>query len=645
MRRSSHGVHCRKARRAERGFAIVVVLLIVTMLGLLGTSYLLMADTERRIAESERLSAQALFAAEAGTRIVKRWFDAPMSSENLRNPSLAAIDRTLRLIDGDGDPNTAPVAADGSAGLPYYKQGVDRDADGQDDVFRTPYRGSLADALLGTEDGPDIRIDENASSDARTFLRDLSPALLGDYPGGGLAARITSIDVYGPPYVLSAGNWVRYGMGTVRVVSRIYRDGPGGAEEVYAERMVRIVINEVPYSMGGELGPLHSCDNLGWNGEFTVHWGVATAVNAADLHNNHEKQAVSLPRVPSPSSRVDLLWGWNDAAAFTSYMTTIDGLRVQDPWLRLVFGGSWAEAPNADPQPFPFTWTPGTPLQDGDLPYHPGPPGPHPYPQSWDGTHSNIFQNTPVGCPDMDYAFWKSVATSGGSGVHYYAWASGDTFREDGIGTARSFRNITDQQTGFFFFDTRDGLAPRDDDADGEFDNLTPGIQISGGRWGVRGVIFLNAAEFQSHGIQGRPVAFRAPGEPFRDVNENGRWDAGETWVNLRYPTTLAGRFTADSGDRLQDDGTTGATVVRNARGPVINADAVLWGLLYNSGYYDATGNGVYYGTVISRQGIGELNPSAGTPDHYWDESLRDSWPPDDWGLPRVAITRWETDL
>ena len=46
------------APAGESGFAIVVVLLVIVILTLLGTSFLLMAETENRIAENERLSAQ-----------------------------------------------------------------------------------------------------------------------------------------------------------------------------------------------------------------------------------------------------------------------------------------------------------------------------------------------------------------------------------------------------------------------------------------------------------------------------------------------------------------------------------------------------------------------------------------------------------
>jgi len=632
----------RRSRRSEQGFAIAFTLLMTMILTLLGASLLLVAATENRIAENERLSAQALYAAESGVRVVKRWFDRPESLANVANPTPAIVDRTLRLIDAAGDPGTSPVAADGSSGSPYYKQGVDLDASGADDLFVKPFRGSLVDSLLGTEAGPDIRIDESTSTAARTFLADLSEELFTDYPGRTLEARITRVDIYAPPYVPLGGSWERFGMATVKVIARIYQTRDDGSQIDIAERMVKVVLNEIPYNVGG-LGPLHSCDRLNWNGEFTVYWGTATTVNEADLHNNHDKLAVSWPRVLAGSEIA--LWGHDDGASFAAYKTAVDGLRIDDPWLNVFFGGQLADAPNTDPQPFPFGWTVGTLLDDGDLPYHPGPPGPHPYPTDWDGTHSNCVQNTPVGCPEMPYELWKSIATSGGSDVHYYVWDSGTTFREDGIGAAMEFRDITDQQSGLFFFDTQDGLPPHDDDADGVYDNLTPQIKISGGTWGVRGVVYLNSIDFQTTGISGRSATFNAPGEPFLDDNSNGRWDAGEDWINLSYPTTLGGLFNVDASDRHQQDWSMGASAVRNVRGPDIVDEALVWGILYTNGYYDATGNGRYYGTVISKLGIGEFTASAGTPDHYYDESLTDNWPPDSWGLPRVTITRWETDM
>jgi hypothetical protein len=631
--------------KGERGFALVVALLVTVILALLGSSLILMAKTENRISENERLDVQALYAAEAGIRVVKGWFDHPISLVNLANPNLAMIDRTLRMINADGNPATIAIAADGTVAKPYYKQDVDENADGSDDIFDKPYRGSLADTLLGTETGPDMRIDAEASSAAKTYLNDLSEKMFSQYPGTGLEARIVRIDIYAPPSIETGGTWTRYGMATVKVIARLYKLSDAVGEEVLSERMVRVVLNELPYGPGGNgPGPLHSCDTLDWNGEFNAHWGAVSSVSSADIHNNHLKQPVSIPRVVTGDLQVDLLWGYNDDVAFTAYKNIIEDLRVEDPWLRLIFGGALADAPNSDTQPWPFTWTPGDALSDGDLPYHPGPPGPHPYPTAWDGSHSNVFQHTPVTCINFDYTLWKSIAQAGGQNVHYYVWDSGSSFKENGSGPARTFESITDNQTGFFFFDTMDRQPPRDDDADGIYDNLTPMIKIAGGTWGVRGMLYLNTIDFQSKGVSGRPVTFNAPGEPFQDKNLNGQWDFGEDWINLDYPDSLGDPFVADVDDFTLDDGTTGGVAVHNSRGPDIIADAVLWGILFNNGYYDATGNAVYYGTVISKLGIGFSSPSGGTADHYWDASLGDG-PPDEWGLPRVSITRWETDI
>ena len=73
-------------------------------------------------------------------------------------------------------------------------RGVDLDVDGADDIFKQPYRGDDANTLLGTEDGPDIRIEDQA------FLTALSRDLLAGFPSQNLEARIVRIDIYAPPY-------------------------------------------------------------------------------------------------------------------------------------------------------------------------------------------------------------------------------------------------------------------------------------------------------------------------------------------------------------------------------------------------------------------------------------------------------------
>jgi len=631
--------------RGERGSALVIAILVTVILTLLGISFLLLAETENKIAENERLSAQALYVAETGARQIKRWFDHPPSEGgtwNVLNPPLAAIDRTLREIDDDGDPSTAPIPQDGTNAAPRYKQADDL-------IFQRPYRSALVDMLTGTEDGPDMRI-SRATSAGATFLDSLGTALFGTYPGNGLEARIEQIDVYAPPTIEISGVWTRYGMGTVRVVAQIVQD-VGGTDVVLAERMVKAVLNEMPYP--GPFGPLHSCANLTYNGDFTVNWGAASAVANSDLTNNLHKIKVSLPRIEPPGQRVDLLWGYDtaagNAAPFNDYMSQVyaAGEEIEDPWFRYLSGGpldpgSLTGAPNpADNVPFTFDWTVGTSvLDDGTYPNHD-------HGGSNDGTHSNIMQNMPtVTCPQFDYDTWKAIATSGSGDVHYMVWDNGSSFRENGQGAARTFREITDNATGLYFFDTKDAVRPYDTDGDGYFENLTPAITINGGTWGTRGFIYLNADTFQSKGVTGRAATMSAPGEPWLDIDQDGQYDAGvEPWVNLDYPTSLTDPFVADSGDTLQDDGTFGASAVRNTRGPSFNSTAALWGILYNTGQFEATGNARYYGSVLAESGIGENAPAAGTPEFYWDQSIVDSWPPAGWNLPRVVITRWETDL
>ena len=371
-----------------------------------------------------------------------------------------------------------------------------------------------------------------------------------------------------------------------------------------------------------------------------MFWGAATSMGPADLTNNFTKIRSSWPRAVPPGERVDLLWGWNDDAAWDAYMAELDSTSeaIDDPWFRFLGRQSLADAPNGNTQPWPFGWDLTPPLDDGEWPNYDNNPDL--------GTRSNLLQNTPlVTCPQFDYETWKGIAQSGGSDVHYFVWDNGTSFTENGFGTAQTFRDITDDREGLFFFDTRDGLPPEDTDGDGYYDNLTPAIALQGGTWGARGFIYLNSVTFQTRGVNGRATTFAAPGEPFQDENQNGQYDAGERWVNVQYPTNLTDDFVADSTDTLQDDGTYGASAVRNSRGPEFTDNASMWGILYNNGQWESTGNAIYYGSVVAKSGIGENSPAAGTPEVYWDDTIRTSWPPETWDMPRVLITRWETDL
>jgi hypothetical protein len=491
---------------------------------------------------------------------------------------------------------------------------------------------------VGTESGPDLRIDASFSDDAEAFLDALSAKLLADYPGSGLRARISRIDVYGPPTLEKAGAQVRYGVASARVTAGIYEVPPDAPERLLAERTVTLVFSEIPYGHDThDLAALHSCGDVQWPHEFSVHWGTAVIVGDADLSSDlQEDHIVSLPRADLLVEGADLLWGHDDDAAFAAYEAELaaGGMWIDDPWLRVLVGGSLDIAPTGDPQPWPFDWNEIDPLVDGQFPYQTS---------DDDGNHSNYFQGVSfVACPEFSYDKWKATAMRGGHNVHYFSW-NGSAFQEDGAGPALSFREATHGETGLFFFDTEDGLPPHDDDGDGEFDNLTPGIELNGGNWFVKGMVYLNAEYFRSDGAHGEPVPFEPPGEPFQDRDQDGQWDAGENWVNLAYPIDLVdanAQYVVDPFDPY--GGTT--LPVRNARGPAVMEHANVWGVLYTNGYFATTGIAAYYGSVIAYQGFKQVDSCVRSPDIVWDQTLSENWPPGDWDMPRITISRWETD-
>ncbi len=616
---------------SERGSALVVAILVSVILALLGISFLLMGETENRIALNERRSAQALYAAEAGSRAVKRWFDYPETA--FRIPSPAVVDRSLRMIIDETDPyDSADVTpADGVIGsFPYYKQGVDNNGDGVDDLFDRPYRPAMVHSLLGTADGPDIRIDDRDAA-ALPFLEDLTRTLLGDFPGegGGIFARISRIDIYAPPYIQAGSTWSRYGLATVRVVARLYKSDRS-AERVIAEHEVETVLGEEPYR--GPYGPLHSCAGLAFanNTGLTVHWGPMTAVGAVNV-GGHDRVPMSLPREIPAIPHVDPLWNGASAAAFNSFKAAIETasppIPIEDPWFRMLSSG----------------WITG--VAQVTQPYAPAGSPPDCDPASeCDADQSNIIHGLPlVSCPTFDYDVWKLVAISGESDVRYFVWSGGDTFRENGAGPARSFQDWTAGEEGLYFFETIDRRPPTDADGDGTPENLTPAVTVTVAGWHFRGLVYLNASDFKlDHAPTHHAGAVvSAPGEPFQDADQDGIYDPGERWINLSYPSAPG-----SVNSSIEAFADTGGSPVRDPRGPDIAGVPLSFeGIIYTSGRFEATGDGTVYGSVIAGQGVVQADASgaAPTPHIYWNQSIAGDFPPSGWRLPRTVITSWRT--
>ena len=196
--------------------------------------------------------------------------------------------------------------------------------------------------------------------------------------------------------------------------------------------------------------------------------------------------------------------------------------------------------------------------------------------------------------------------------------------------------------------DTTDGLAPHDFDASNLASNLTPPIRIRDPGYGARGFLYVNTSLWSVEGGPGRTAEFTFPGEPFRDSNEDGVWEDGEGWINLQYLTysSLTSPLVADDADKYDATIPPPATPVPvwNPLGPSVTHDAIMWGILYVSGQFEADGTPYYNGSVVTLAGTPSGTRTPGTAKFYWDPRLKDNWPPPDWDLPRVIVTRWRTE-
>jgi hypothetical protein len=646
-------------RTGERGSAMLITMMVMVILTLMGLSYLLMADTENLIAQNQRDSDQLLFVAESGARMVKAIFDSPpygppsdpnnvlrrfLNTYDLRNS--AFYDRTQRVFDHDNDPNTPDVAADGSSGRPHFRQGltVDPNATTYLSFFDKPYRGTTVHAYMGSEAGPDMIIQSNSldpnDSGSLDLLDQLNAALFSDQPSTG---RIQRIDIYAPPVIMVNGTPTRYGIATVKVTAVKFRNlqkigsipVTTPTSRQVAERVVKMVVNETPYPGPG--GPLQSCSGLSTNGAFQVHWGTTSAVVDATLSTSEAQLKARAPQSIPWATQASLISG----ATLDNYLAARvaaggGAINIADPWFKIITGGGFNPPldPNTSPgnltQPFPYNSA--SPTSDDN---------------------SNLFQYSVSTCPSFDYDLWKQVAQSGFDDSHYFVWAgAGDSFRENGVGVARTFAQWTKGvKGGVYFFDTKDGLAP---DPNGS--NLTPEVALQAADdWFGAGFIYLNSVNLRQTGIIGDAInrVVIPPGEPYVDANGNRAWDPNEQYVNLRYPTTPSGVFVIDpnaTGQTATQTTVTGETFTyttstgRDDQGPPLLVPINWYGVIYTAGTWDAQGASSFFGSVVTQKGV--LGGTAGTPDVWFDERLvKGQWPPPDLQLPRTMVTIWQTDL
>ncbi len=615
----------------ERGSALLISMLVMVILTLMGISYLMLAQTESQIAENQLTAQQALFVAESGARMVINWFNDPTAS-GYKVPTASQVDRSIRWYDHDSNPATASVKGiAGDPTKPIYR-------DGMDDLFEKPYRGNNYLSFLGEEfhagtgEGPDLRIDAAAGGGQAAFLDELNNTLFPAYPSPNQRARITRIEVYSPPLIEIGSQKTRFGIATVKVTAGVFLY-PGTAQErQVAQRVTKTVLAEVPYP--GNFGPLISCNYLSTMGDVSAHWGFIHAAS------NFRFRVVALDNSTDSSFPYDDSGapGFPDAhitgTKLAAFLAATDD-SIEDPWLGIKAGGQILNASGfplatQDIQPFPFSCT-----SPGD-------------PDCTDGDHSNVFQNlgfSTIPCPDLDYSFWKQLAMAGTHNAQYYRYASGGNFQLRGNPAAPlvTVESATSGRTGFFFFDTADGQPPTDVDGDGVFDNLTEDVVFTAG-WNSGGFIYANARSLSSAGLGYFPPtrSMYAPGEPWIESNGIEGWQTGETVLQLIYPT---GDPTALPHPTFTKVST--STTVRAHRGPALNARVHMAGVLYNSGYWNVKGNGQFFGSIITKQGVIEAGGGpAATPDIWFDVCLKEGcWPPPYLELPRVVPTSWQNDM
>jgi hypothetical protein len=640
-------------RTQEAGSALLIAVMVSVILTLLGLSYLALADQENAIARNQRDSDQLLFVAEAGAHMVRAWFDRPVQGDP-NNPIFKFMgdydlrwkgwyDFTKRVFDHDNDPNTAPVLASSTdPNRPLFRQGM---TVGSDPNYLTmwdkPYRGSRTAEFRGTESGPDVQMvsDPNVLDGLDIF----NSRIVGDRIAQETVGRIQQIDVYAPPIIDVGGVRTRYGICTVKVTaSKFRRMGNMGIVPILtpnsvevARRVVKMVLNETPYP--GPQGPFTTCTRFDINGNVKIHWGEVVARDDATVTgpvgNTGNLQDRTFESVPWSSATRYL-----DPNNLMDWLGEVNGTSWSgfDPWFKLRAGGALAlTAPSPLIQPFPYS--------DGSV-------------NDLDDDESNLFQFSPVQCPDFDYQIWKNVALTGGQNIHYMVHSGGptdDLWREDGAGTARSMQDWTNSREAFFFFDTTDRQPPDPNGA-----NTTPEVGISG-NWASSGFIYLNS-RFRTTGGGAAGGAIRVlipPGEPWSDSDGDKVADPGE-FVNLRYPTSLAGVFrpyvAGDPNNPAQVASVTSTNGVtynyttdpnnRDAQGLPFTDTINFQGVFYVQDTFEFQGNLSVFGALQTNRGM--QTSSSGTPDVYFDERLiKGGWPPPELNLPRVTITFYQTEM
>jgi hypothetical protein len=134
----------------------------------------------------------------------------------------------------------------------------------------------------------------------------------------------------------------------------------------------------------------------------------------------------------------------------------------------------------------------------------------------------------------------RAAAADGGPEAHLFRYASGTSppLFAEGNGTPATLEALTRSRCGLFFFDTMDGLPPRDADADGTIDNLTPAIVVTDPSWESDGCLVVRTASFAiDESYRSASETLALPGGPVRTSTAKARAPRA-VFLRLDYPRT-----------------------------------------------------------------------------------------------------------
>src|SRR5262249_34400207 len=145
---------------------------------------------------------------------------------------------------------------------------------------------------------------------------------------------------------------------------------------------------------------------------------------------------------------------------------------------------------------------------------------------------------------------------------------------------------------------------PVDADGDGTYDNVTAEVDLSGQGFATGGFVYLNA-NFRTTGNGNTTLRqLIAPAEPYVDANGNGKYDPDEWFVDLTYPAVYDGTYGKNGMHRVIDGYTRQDPSVDAGPEGKYDEGINVYGVFYIAGVYDAQGNWLYFGSVVTKTGM-----------------------------------------